>query len=137
MKRKINPNLKYLYSCLKNQKYDENEELISGKRGVILEGSSRCFSENQKILTDKGVKRISDITTQDNVITYNENERVNEIKRVIDKLVFKNSKKCYRIKLKNSEFIEVTDDHEFYYNGKWVSISNIISIWNERNKKKI
>ena len=40
MKRKINPNLKYLYSCLINQKY-ENEELISGKRGAILEGSSR------------------------------------------------------------------------------------------------
>lgn len=41
MGRKINPNLKYLYSSLKNQKYNSNEELVSGKRGVILEGSSR------------------------------------------------------------------------------------------------
>lgn len=39
-KRQINPNLKYLTKCYIEQKY-KGDELIKGKRGVILEGSSR------------------------------------------------------------------------------------------------
>lgn len=36
-----NPNYSFLYQALKNQKFNENGELISGYRGVGLEGSSR------------------------------------------------------------------------------------------------
>lgn len=36
-----NPNFTYLKKCLKEQKFDDNDKLISGKAGVALEGSSR------------------------------------------------------------------------------------------------
>lgn len=39
-KRKINPNFKYLVKCFVEQQY-KDEKLISGKRGALLEGSSR------------------------------------------------------------------------------------------------
>lgn len=40
MKQKVNKNFKYLYLSEKNQEYKSND-LINGKRGVVLEGSSR------------------------------------------------------------------------------------------------
>jgi len=40
-KKFINKNLKYLSECYKNQKFDKAGKLLSGKRGVVLEGSSR------------------------------------------------------------------------------------------------
>ncbi len=36
-----NPNYEYLFNELSSQEFDENGELISGKSGVVLEGSSR------------------------------------------------------------------------------------------------
>lgn len=41
MARKINPNFKALHSACLNQAYDKDDNLIAGKRGQILEGSSR------------------------------------------------------------------------------------------------
>lgn len=36
-----NKNYRYLFNSLRSQKYDEEDELIEGVRGVVLEGSSR------------------------------------------------------------------------------------------------
>ena len=36
-----NPNYKLLYESIKNQEYNDKDELVAGKRGVALEGSSR------------------------------------------------------------------------------------------------
>jgi hypothetical protein len=36
-----NPNFKYLKQCFQDQKWNANDELIAGKKGVALEGSTR------------------------------------------------------------------------------------------------
>jgi PBSX family phage terminase large subunit len=41
MARLINKNLKYIHQSWSNQKYDSSGFLVNGKRGVVLEGSSR------------------------------------------------------------------------------------------------
>ena len=41
MAKKINPNFRYLRNSWINQKYNSEDELVSGKRGVTLRGSSR------------------------------------------------------------------------------------------------
>lgn len=41
MKRQINKNLRFLNKCFTEQEYDSEGNLIKGKRGVVLEGSSR------------------------------------------------------------------------------------------------
>jgi phage terminase large subunit len=41
MGRLINKNLKYIYSAWRNQQYSPEGNLLFGKRGVVLEGSSR------------------------------------------------------------------------------------------------
>lgn len=37
----VNPNYKFIFNALRDQKYNLRDELINGYRGVILEGSSR------------------------------------------------------------------------------------------------
>lgn len=55
---KTSPNYKFLYKALTEQSYDSNDELKSGARGVVLEGSSRSTK------TWSGVDLIMYICTQ-------------------------------------------------------------------------
>lgn len=41
MARQINKNFSFLHKCITEQKYNEKGELLAGKRGAVLEGSSR------------------------------------------------------------------------------------------------
>lgn len=41
MQRNININFSYLFECWKNQEFDSSGVITKGKRGVVLEGSSR------------------------------------------------------------------------------------------------
>lgn len=115
-KRIINPNLSYLHQCRKD-----------GKRGVILEGSSRCFSANQKVITETGSKEICLINIGEKVLT------PSGFIAVTDSIKMKNTKPCLRIKLKNGSIIECTEDHKFFYKGSWVAIKEIINFWYGRN----
>ena len=134
-KRQINPNFKYLLKSFIKQKYHK-DKLISGKRGVILEGSSRCFSGQQQIKTSKGAKLIKNIGTGDKVKSFNEATKKNEYKSVTHLHSFVNTKPSLRITLKNGSIIECTEDHKFYHEGAWVSVKHIVSLWNERNMER-
>lgn len=130
MPRQINPNLKYLTKCYTEQRY-EGDELVSGKAGVILEGSSRCFAKNQLVVTSEGSKKISEVQENDIVKSFNELTQKDEFKVVRDVHKYNNTKKSLRITLKNGSIIECTEDHKFFFEGTWVSIKHIVSLWHE------
>tara|TARA_R110000772_G_scaffold46246_6_gene105605 strand:- start:1236 stop:1760 length:525 start_codon:yes stop_codon:yes gene_type:complete len=134
------PNYICLHDAIENQEWGFDDDgkpvLLNGVAGQILEGSSRCFIGTQKVITSKGSKPISEITVSDNVLTFNEHTKKDEFKPVIDSLEFKqNKKKCIKITLKNGETIQCSEDHEFYYEGSWLSIKHIVSLWNDSKNK--
>jgi intein/homing endonuclease len=106
------------------------------KRGIVLEGGSRCFSEDTLVVTSDGSKKISDIQKGNLVLTMNEGTGKEEFKKVLDVLKFQNNeKKAVRIKLKNGKEIICTADHKFYFEGGWLEIKQILHLWNENNSK--
>jgi PBSX family phage terminase large subunit len=93
---------------------------------ICNEGGSRCFYPKQKVRTTLGHKDISAITTADKVLTYNFLTKENEFKPVQEVLRFKNTKRTVEITLKSDVKIICTDDHEFLFEGGFVSIKNIL-----------
>lgn len=106
-------------------------------RIVVLEGSSRCFHSEQLIVTEAGNKSIKDLEVGDKVLSYNETTNLNEYKPVRGLHEFKNENKCLKITLKNGTVIKCTEEHEFYYEGAWISIKHLLSLHNNKlNNKK-
>ena len=93
-----------------------------GKQGYCLQGSGGCFGKDQLVITDKGSKPISEITTSDTVLSYNEKTRLKEWKKVTETHIHQNTKKCYRIQLRNGKIIKATEDHEFYFGETWIEL---------------
>ena len=107
-----------------------NKRAYEGNYPVICnEGGTRCFGANTLVRTMNGLIPIQDIQEGYAVKTQN---GWNE---VIETHKFKNTKKAIRIKLKNGKLIECTDDHKFYFRGRWIEIKNILSLLNENNTK--
>ena len=123
---KTSVNYKFLQKSLLDQRYEDGT-LVSGYRGVILEGSSRCFHSGQEVLTNVGPKKISEIKKGDLVLT------PKGYKTVTDTHKMRNSKPCVRIKLKSGKIIVCTEDHEFFFKGVWVSIKHILSLVNQKD----
>jgi intein/homing endonuclease len=132
-----NPNYSILTKTRSELKYIDGKLVDGCYSGVVLEGSSRCFDGSQLVVTKNGAKEIKQVNSQDEVLTYNELTGENEYKRVVSSMKFKNNqKKCIKITLKTGETIHCTEDHEFYYEGAWVSIKHVVSLWNDKNSNK-
>ena len=67
------------------------------------------------------------------VLTMNEVSGEKEWKPVRHTYVFENEKETVRIRLKNGHTITCTSDHEFFYNGRWVSVKEILSLLHEKD----
>ena len=133
------PNYKFLYESVNGQEWGKDENgmpvLVNGYSGCVLEGSSRCFSPNQKVITDIGEKRIKDIAIGDKVKSFNEETKEIEFRTVTDLHHLKNKKKCFRVKMKDGTIIEATEDHKFYYEGAWVTLKHLLSLYNDKKSK--
>ena len=103
-----------------------------GKQGFLLQGSGGCFYKNQKVVTDKGSKLISNINIGDRVLSFNEKTKKKEFKLVRETFVHQNTKKCYKLTLKNGEKIIATEDHKFYYEGAWITLKHLLYLWNDK-----
>ena len=103
------------------------EAFLSGKRGIVMEGGSRCFDPDQNVVTSKGSIPISKIKPGDKVKTPNGYQKVLQIYAI------QNTKRCLCITLKNGKTIKCTATHKFYYHGKWVEIQDIIKEWQYGN----
>lgn len=110
--------------------FNKNTKAISeGNTLIVNQGGTGCFAENQLIVTSNGVKKIVDIDTNELVLSYNEITKQNEFRPVIEKFKYKNSEKTYRIKLKNGYYIEVTENHKFFYEGVWINLKDLLYLW--------
>ena len=100
---------------------------------TVITGQPGCFTKEQLIHTDKGVKPISEINIGEKVLSYNHDKNTNEYRQVTDKLIHKTHKdKLYKIKLKDGTIIQVTENHEFFTGTEYVKIKEILlSLKNE------
>ena len=95
-------------------------------------GGTRCFHEGQLVITDNGSKPIKDLREGDRVLSYNHDLAKKEYKSVVGVIKNENNtKKCLEIKLKNGSVIKCTEDHEIYFNGRYETAKNILSLWKQ------
>jgi hypothetical protein len=95
---------------------------------VLISGGRDCFYPNQEVITSSGAKRIKDISTGDDVLTYNEKTKQKEFNKVSKTKTVK-KEETVSIKLKSGSVIKCTLDHEFYHEGSWVSVKDLLSLW--------
>ncbi len=100
---------------------------------TVITGAPGCFTKEQLVHTEKGVKPISEINIGENVLCYNHSRKINEYRIVTNKLIHETHKdKLYRIKLKDGTIIKVTENHEFFTGTDYVKIKEILlSLKNE------
>lgn len=100
---------------------------------VIHQGGTSCFAPGTRVVTKRGTIPIEDVVVGDMVLTMNEVSGEKEWKPVRHTYVFENEKETVRIRLKNGHTITCTSDHEFFYNGRWVSVKEILSLLHEKD----
>jgi twinkle protein len=93
----------------------------------VVTGTPQCFTKNQKIVTDQGSKEISKLEKGDLVLSYNEDLKTNEYKKVVNAMVNEKTKsKILRLKMKDGSIIEVTDKHRFFTGTSYRKISELL-----------
>lgn len=110
----------------------EVDHLFTLKRKLVafITGVPGCFGANQKIHTKNGIEEISNIKEGDYVLCHNHSKKSNEFKRVLITHKFDtHNDKLFKITLKDGTIIKVTENHKFYYEGKYIEIKHIIDLW--------
>lgn len=137
--KKFDPN-QLFYTMVKF--FKDNKDKVNPNTGykqrvdICCEGSSRCFDGSQKILCSDGSKLISEIKKGDKVYSYDHKTGENILKAVDDVIVTQNTtKRCLKIKLKNGSEINCTEDHEIFYNGRYILAKELVSLRNNLKHK--
>ena len=105
---------------------DEHHTWSRGELGVVS-GIPGCFDRYQLVHTNRGVVPISEIVVGDLVLSYNETRNVNEWKRVVATPVHPTtSDRMFKITMKDGTVIKVTENHEFYHQGEFVKIKDLL-----------
>ena len=99
---------------------------------IVLQGGTSCFAGSQMVITDVDSKPICELNKFDIVKSFNVETGNDEYKTVTDIHKFKNQKRTVRITLKNGKEIVCTDDHEFFFNGGWNKVKDILSLLDGR-----
>ena len=119
----------------------EKSLILSDPQRFILEspykinlfmGGTGCFSPDQKVVTDIGSVPISELKSGDIVKTFSIKKKKTSFNKILSVFRYKNEKKTYEIKLKNGEKIVATDDHKFYYEGGWITLKHLLSLWDDK-----
>lgn len=93
----------------------------STKPIVINQGGTSCFAPDTKVVTYSGLKNISEIKVGDLVKT-----KESQFKRVLNTFEYKNTKQTVEVTMKDGSTFKCTEDHEFFYKGKWTPIIDIL-----------
>ena len=105
-----------------------------GTKFSVTEKLDGCLDGNSMITTDTGQHRISKIVNRKlpvSVLTYNEQTKQNEFKRIIDYHKIKANRPTYKIgvgfrgKGNRNKFICCTDNHKFFTSAGWVSADKL------------
>src|SRR5690554_4957795 len=106
--------------------------LQKGYRYIIQQGGTSCFYHDQLVITDKGSIPISEIKKGDRVLSCNILSGKKEYRNVINTFKHPNTKPCLEITLKSGHKIKASEDHKFFFSGRWVMLKNIAELWNKR-----
>lgn len=94
---------------------------------VILAGGAGCFEESTKVKTKEGDKEISKVAVGDEVLTFNEDTKEYEYKKVLDNLQhYAPAKELVKVTFEDGEEFVCTEDHEFLIDGAWVQAKDLI-----------
>ena len=78
-------------------------------------GGGGCFTKGTKVKTLLGNKDINELFIGEEVLTYNEELKINEYKKIVDIFTFRNMKETlYTVTLDNNEQISATHLHRIY-----------------------
>ena len=135
IKFKSNKVMEYLQdSKLINGEYHITlKEKVNGVVGIILKEadltplerfgcSIGCFTEETLVLTEKGFKRIKEISESDRVLS--QNEDTGEQSYQVAKLIRKKSKEIVSVKI-NGQIINATIEHPFMTDQGWVKAGEL------------
>lgn len=104
-----------------------NESILD--RGVFkacfMAGNAACFDENTLVKTKNGYKKICDIKKNDIVLTFNEENKIEEWNRVEELYEFEIDKEILELEFDNGEIVICTEDHQFYVDGKWIEAKDL------------
>jgi twinkle protein len=104
---------------------------------TVITGTPGCFTKNQMVHTELGVKPISEIKIGDKVLSYNHEEKENEYRKVTNTFIHEtHTDKLYRLKMKDGTTIEVTENHEFFTGASYLKIKEILVSLHHENMEK-
>ena len=110
------------------------EALQTNKKSILVFQGGTCFEGNTLIQTEKGYKKIKDISNQERVLSFNEKKNKLVFSKVIEKFIYEGEHTLIVIKTKNG-IIKCTPNHKFYSEGQWISAKELVRRSLERNKK--
>jgi hypothetical protein len=91
----------------------------------IYRWNQDSFTEDTRVLTTNGYKKISDIKMGEIIYSYNEKEKTIEKDKVIDVRSHCTEEKIAKIYLENGEVIKTTTHHKFYLSDNWVEAKDL------------
>lgn len=93
---------------------------------LVLAGGAGCFDGDTLIKTVDGYKKISEITTDDKVYSYNETTKMIEIKDVESTHTFDDHpENILKLEFENGETVICTESHEFFIDGEWIKARDL------------
>lgn len=96
----------------------------------ILYGGAGCFQGNQLVSTKEGNKPIESIQKGELVLSFNHASNQYEYKQVLNCFRYdRHDEGLIEIKMKDGTIIKVTENHKFFWRGKYVHIKEILSIF--------
>ena len=125
-----------VFDVMLAKKFEEHSHKIKGNY-IITEKLDGCFEGNMKVnMADGSYKKIKDVEIGDMVLSFNENTKIIETKKVINK--FNNGKKSidqwYKIQLRDNvtssryyKRVIATHNHKILTANGWNAVKNIKS----------
>ena len=95
---------------------------------IIYGGSKGCFVAGTLVNTINGLKPIEQIKEGETVLSFNTDKQYPEFKKVLKTFVYggdTHKSKFITFALRNDLLIKCTANHEFYFEGNWMSADRI------------
>jgi hypothetical protein len=102
---------------------------------IVNEGGARCFHAGQLVITEYGPVPISSLSPGQKVLAHDFDTGEDIYATVSGLAELDNIKSCVKIKLKSGKEIICTEDHKIYFSGRWCEAKEILSLFDEANKK--
>ena len=86
-----------------------------------------CFAPETEIITSTGIKQIKDVTVNDSVLSFNEQDRVYEFKKVLAHFETPSeNRQKIELKFDNDHIVKCTADHKFLTKNRgWVEAQDL------------